>query len=97
MPHAVHFSGHASHSFLLLSATKPFPEVRPVWQTPLPSVATHEVLNLYLPDAQTIQSFAVDPVQVLHVESQGVQAVPLEKDPSWHTVPVFVADVGGLH
>lgn len=30
MPQAVHFSGHASHSFLLLSAMNPFPLVRPV-------------------------------------------------------------------
>ena len=30
IPHAVHFSGQASHSFLLLSATKPLPAVSPV-------------------------------------------------------------------
>ena len=97
MLQAVHFSGHASHSFLLLSATKPLPVVRPVWQTPLVSVATQVPLNLYFPEAQTMQSFAVEPEQVLHVASQAAQAVPFEKDPSGQTVPVFVAEVGGLH
>ena len=77
---------------MLLSAIRPEPV-----QTPFPSALTQLPLNLYVPEAQIIQSFEVGPEQVVHDGEQRLQVVPSLKLPSGHTVPVDVVVFTAIH
>lgn len=76
----------------MLSAIMSVPE-----QIPLESALTQAPLRLYSPEAQTIQSLEVPAVHVSQEEAHGVHVDPLLKLPSGQTVPLEVADCGGLH
>ena len=81
-----------SHSCLLLSAIR----LEPV-QTPFPSALTQLPLNLYVPVAQTRQSFDVGPEHVEHDGEQRSQLVPSLKVATGQTVPFEVVAFGAKH
>lgn len=66
-------------------------------QTPFPLALTQLPLNLYVPEAQTLQSFDVGPEHDAQDGEQGLQTEPLLKVSGGHWVPVDVTAGGAMH